>query len=745
MKNKKKKTFKKVLLVFCLLISSTFLVFGIGFTILYNKYDLDVDSLTKMNNGIKVYSASMSETTLYNTDRSIIEIETLPTYVKKAFVDVEDKRFYKHNGFDLKRILKAGAVNLLTNSKSQGASTISQQLVKNALLTNEKTYARKIKEIILAMKMEKKFSKDDILEMYLNTIYFGSNAYGIENASKVYFNKSAKDLTLNEVCVLAGIIKSPYTYSPITNYENSVNRKNLVAKQLFKAKDINAQEYNAVINSGIEIVNFNEFDHAYEEEAIYEACKLLNISERDLINKKYQIITFKDDDLQQQVISCNAKVLDGDKNLDSLSVVVNNCGQVVAYYANSNYNLHNLKRQSASLLKPLAVYLPNVANNILTPATQILDEKIDYNGFAPTNADNKFHGYVSTRDAIKNSYNIPAVKALEFAGLNAAKEYLNKLGIFIDKSDLNLSLALGSTKNGIPLMKMLNAYSILANMGEDNGVTFVNKILDEKGSIVYEYSPYSERVLNEDDCYLINNMLKDAAISGTARRLNSLNLPVCSKTGTASVGGKTTDLYNVAYTNEHTVFCWIANIKNKFLPDNFYSSAQATEINKQILANLYKNRQPKDFACPSSVAKMPYDLIEYEQNHKIIAPTVNLDRYIAYDYFKLSNPPAVNTNSSKFNLTAEITNDGANISFLALPNKEYNLYKLINGKKELVNCYKNKLGHIDYFDNNIFNFNEICYVLSDNEKEEQIKIRPKDYIVNKLNNQIKTSKKKWYV
>ena len=272
---------------------------------------------------------------------------------------------------------------MVNKSKSQGASTISQQLIKNALLTNEKTYSRKIKEIVLSVKMEKKFNKDEILQMYLNTIYFGSNAYGIENASKTYFNKSAKDLNINEACCLAGIIKSPALYSPKYNYKNAVTRKNLVASLLYKEQKITFEEYQQVLNSPITITNNNSFDFSYEEEAIYEACFLLNITERELLNKQYKIITFKDKNLQNEVVKINKEVINNaeintNSSLDSLSVVANNEGHVLAYYANSNYNLHKLRRQPASTLKPLAVYLPCISHNILTPATQILDEPINY-------------------------------------------------------------------------------------------------------------------------------------------------------------------------------------------------------------------------------------------------------------------------------------------------------------------------------------------------------------------------------
>ncbi len=750
MKKNKKKVLKHVLLSISLVVAAVFVTFGTAAVILYNSYSLDVEALTSSNNGIAVYSSNMTDSTLYNTNRSIVKIDELPDYVLKAFVDVEDKRFYKHNGYDIKRIIKAGVVNLTTNSRSQGASTISQQLVKNALLTNEKTFNRKIKEIVLSIKMEKQFSKNQILEMYLNTIYFGSNAYGIENASKIYFNKSAKDLTLNEVCVLAGLIKSPAKYSPKTNYQNAIERRNLVAKTLYDSKDITKEQYDEVINSKIELANYNGFDHSYEEEAILEACNLLNISERELINRKYQIVTYKEDDLQKKVIESSNAIIQSasDKtktSLDGLTVVVNNNGEVVAYYANSNYNLHNLKRQPASLLKPLAVYLPCITHNILTPATKILDEKIDYSGFSPNNADNKFHGEVTVRESIANSYNVPAVKALEYVGFTKSGEILNKLGINLTKSDMNLALALGAVKNGVDLMELVNAYSTIANMGESKGYTFVKQILDSKGNTIYSSQKYSEKQLDEKDCFILTDILKDTAKTGTARRLNSLNLPIASKTGTANNGNENTDLYNVAYTTKHTIFSWIADIKDNKLPNGLYSSVEPTEINKEILAYLYKSHRPNDFICPNGVAKLPYDLTEYKATGNIIEPSSQLEAFRAYDYFKLDNPPKENKTNHELKLNAELNKSGASISFNATPDKEYELYKSVGGKETLLSNYKNVTGRIVYFDKNIFKSDEISYKLRDGGNEEIVTIKPKNYIFSEIEGEIKRNKKKWYV
>ncbi len=749
---KKSNKLKKVLLILSVMIIFIFLAMAITTVYFYNKYKLDINKLTSLNNGIKVYSASGIDNTLYNTNRSIVEIETLPEYVKNAFIDIEDKRFYSHNGYDLKRILKSGFINLTTNSKSQGASTISQQLIKNALLSNEKTYSRKLKEIILSIKMEKRFSKDEILEMYLNTIYFGSNAYGIENASKIYFNKSSKDLTLNEACCLAGLIKSPAYYSPKTNKDNSNIRKNLVAKRMLEVGDIDMDSYELVVNTPISIIDYSETDNSYEKEAIFEACKLLNLNERDLINKNYQIITFKDDNLQSKVIEYNNKTISlseeiSNSSLDSLSVVTNTDGHVLAYYANSNYNLHNLCRQPASTLKPLAVYLPCFEHNILSPASKILDEEINYNGFSPQNADKVFHGHVSCRDSLRNSYNVPAVKALDYLGLKKSKETLSKLGINITNSDLNLSLALGAVKNGVNLLDLLSAYGVLANQGEYNHLCFVNKILDEKGEPIYEHEKFATKVIGDDSCFLINDILRDCAKVGTAKRLASLNLPVASKTGTASTPTGNTDLYNITYTTNHLMLTWIADIDNKVLPNSMLSSSQPTEINKDICTYLYSNNKPNDFELPANIKKVEYDLIEYEINNILVQPNHNIERYIAYDYFKNDNQPSAPT-LEDFDFSIAVDKIGCSINFESKKYETYNIYKSTRHGKKLIETIKEKNGNVTVLDKEVFQFDEIEYYITNSQGNiigKIKKIKPQDFLVNLLNNEIITSKKKWLV
>ncbi len=743
---------RKICLVLSIIIGIMFLSLVCTVTVFYNKYNLNIEKLTSLNNGIKVYSATGSDNTLYNTNRSIIDIDELPEYVKDAFIDIEDKRFYSHNGFDLKRILKSAMVNLNTKSKSQGASTISQQLVKNALLSNEKTYSRKIKEVVLSVKMEKKFSKDEILEMYLNTIYFGSNAYGIENASKIYFDKSAKDLTLNEACCLAGLIKSPGLYSPLSNYENAIKRKNIVARSMFQNGNISKNEYADIVKQDIQLSKSKE-NNNYEKEAIFEACRLLNITERDLINKNYQIITFKQDDLQNQIQEINSEVLNTAENLtnstlDSMSVVCNTDGHVLAYYANSCFNLHNLTRQPASTLKPLAVYLPCFEHNILSPASVILDEEINYAGFCPKNADNTYRGYVSVRDSLSNSLNIPAVKALDYLGVRKSKEMLSNLGINISNSDLNLSLALGSVKNGVNMLDLLAAYNTIANQGRYTSLCFVNKILDEKGNVIYSHENYSTQVVSAESCFLLTDILKDCAKTGTAKKFNSLNLPIASKTGTASVENANTDLYNISYTSEHSILTWIADVNNKTLHSSLLSSGQPTEINKQICAYLYTSKPPNDFEIPLGVQKVGYDVVELENQQVLLQPNHSVERYISYDYFKSDNIPKISSNDENFKLDIEINKYGVILSFHTKRNQEYNVYKQTSKGLSKLETIKNKNDNIVVKDSDVFNFDTIEYYITNQDDiiiSDIKKIKPKDYLITLLNNEIVLNKKKWLV
>ena len=492
-------------------------------------------------------------------------------------------------------------------------------------------------------------------------------------------------------------------------------------------------------------------DNSYEEEAIYEACKLLNITERELINNQYKIVTFKDEELQKKILNINKDVIKNncEKNLDSLSVVVNNHGHILSYYANSNYNLHNLTRQPASTLKPLAVYLPCIEHNMLSSVSKILDEEINYNGYSPQNADNSYNGYVTAKYALANSLNIPAVKLLDCVGIKKSEEILNSLGINLENKDLNLTLALGSTNNGVKLLDLLAAYNTLSNLGAYKQLCFVSKILNKNGEVIYKHQNHEEQVVDKASCFILNDMLKESSKTGTSKRLNSLNIPVCSKTGTASTSKGNTDLFNISYTSEHSVLSWVADIKNVYLNENLKSSVIPTEINKQILQNLYFNSTPADFIVPNDVLYLPYSSIELENNNVIMEPkTDEKPRFVEYAYFKKGSEPIKNNKNNNITANYYMSKSGFVLEFMAEKNKKYNIYKLVNNEKQLLKEITNSNKYETIVDYNIFKFDNIEYYIEDETnkiKSDIIKIKPKEYLINELNKELTSSKKKWYV
>ena len=356
MTNIKKHKLKKILWATFIMVA-VFIFSGFLFvTFKYFTTPLDKNKLISTNLGVEIYNTTTNSTPIYySSDKKVISSTYLQPHTLNAFISIEDKRFYEHNGFDLKRILKAILVNIKNKSKSQGASTITQQLVKNIFLNSEKTYSRKFDEILLSIKTEKNFTKDEILNMYLNSIYFGSNAYGIESASNLYFNKSANELDINQSAILAGIIKSPVYYSPINHPDKCFTRKNIVLKQMYDNGYISQQQYNENIIKPVE-VNFtkNNYDNSYNQQVILEACDLLNISEKELLRQELKIYTYLDSDIQTNI---EQNILNSTFSGDKLSMVTDNNGRVLAYFGDSYYNLSQMKRNPASTLKPLIIYL----------------------------------------------------------------------------------------------------------------------------------------------------------------------------------------------------------------------------------------------------------------------------------------------------------------------------------------------------------------------------------------------------
>lgn len=744
----------------------TLAIFGM-FVVLYQKTDLNVQALTSTNNGVELYDINnVRLENAYNENKEIVDISELPDYVKNAFIAIEDKRFYNHNGYDLKRILKAVLVNLKSGEKSQGASTITQQLVKNTLLNSNKTYKRKVKEIMLAIKTEKKFSKEEILNMYLNTIYFGGNAYGIQTASQVFFDKNAEDLSLNEACILAGIIKSPSQYSPRNNYDKCFIRKQTVLKLMLENGFIGKAEYDDTINEEIVLSSQkNNYTNSYFQMAIKQACNELNTTEKDLIMNQYKIYTNIDISLQNKlknvITSSNENISENfDVDADELIIACDVKGNVLAYLGDSYYDLSNMKRQPASLIKPILVYSPALTHNILTPATPILDEKIDFNGYKPQNFGNKYHGWTSMRDCVSQSLNIPAVKTLEYITLEKCKNYAEKLELDLIEDDYNYSLALGSTGLGIAPIKLLSSYSTLANGGLYNNCSFINKIETKNGNIVYKNLKQNEQIFDKNSTYLMTDVLNTCATSGTAKVLNDLPFDVASKTGTLGDNIGNSDLWNVAYTNDICVLSWIGDASGgKLLPTSMSSGKYPTSLTKSVLDFYYQNREKPVFKRPDDIVEFKIDKIQYDNYHKVVLASEYLpERFTLTEIFDKNNLPP--SSEDPYNLpaiiNAKIQENKIEISFETNKLFSYKLYKVVNGNATLLGEVTENDGLYVFWDKVDSKKVEYYYERTQNflankiDISDTVSLYPNEKVISKNENKTKnivpkSTKKKWYV
>ena len=365
------KTFRKILLILCL----GFFVFAIGFCGYYSFVTYDVSLQTEKlllpdtqiviydETGQKVSGAGSFQT------RDIVRIDTLPKYLPAAFVNVEDKRFYRHNGFDGVGIGRAIFKNLFSGSFKQGASTISQQLIKNTHLSMEKTVARKLKEVKLTKQLERKYSKKEILETYLNTIYFGHNCYGIANAAQVYFDKPASSLSLAESALLAGLVKAPNHYSPFKNPEKAYARRKTVLQLMLAQKSITESEYKNAVNADLPTTFYKNEAKSYAHFAIEEMDQILeNLSLTSA--GRIELFTHLNPSIQT-ALEVSSKNRESDV---SLIVLHNKSHGIQGYYS----TIASGRRSPASLIKPLLVYAPAIENGIISPATLILDEKTSF-------------------------------------------------------------------------------------------------------------------------------------------------------------------------------------------------------------------------------------------------------------------------------------------------------------------------------------------------------------------------------
>ncbi len=611
--------------------------------------NLDSEKLKLSTACVRVYDEDGEQ--IESATRKSVSIADLPEYVPQAFVAVEDKRFYTHHGLDYRRIGGALLKNLRTFSFREGASTISQQLIKNTHLSSEKTINRKLKEVKLTRQLEKKYTKDEIVELYLNSIYFGHDVFGVAAASDFYFGKEAEELSPAESAMLAALVKSPNGYSPFRNAEACLTRRNFVLKLMKEQGYLDEAKYE--ISAGTPLPDLpapTKKNDSYLSLVFEELSEIFPEADTGDLNS-IRVYTFLNKNLQKKLEETEA-------DSDVCALVRNNrTNGIKAFYSTCGV----LKRLPASTLKPLLVYGPAIEEDLICPATPILDTKTDFSGYCPDDVDGASGQYMSARYALSHSVNIPAVKILNSMGCEKAAAYLEKMNLHIDESDYSLALALGGMKQGFTLPALADGYAVFANMGTFAPSKVISRIENSKGKIIYAYKPRETRVFSEETSYLINDMLKTAVKEGTAKKLKNLPFAVCAKTGTAEGKTGNTDAYTIAYTSEDTAAVWLGNRDNTEIRAT--GGGMPANLVLGILKEIYKSHSPADFPACGGVEELLIDMQEYETNHRILLSDPNspflTDRK---ELFKKSSAPkemSTKYSSPKIEMPSIYVNNGA--------------------------------------------------------------------------------------
>ncbi|MEH7086639.1 PBP1A family penicillin-binding protein [Neobacillus drentensis] len=534
-----------------------------------------------------------------------VKIEELPKYVPNAVVAIEDERFYEHGGFDIKGIARAFFSNLFAGRITGGGSTLTQQLTKNALLSPERTYKRKAEELFLAVKIEKVYSKNEILQMYLNQVYFGSGSWGISNASKKYFDKNIKDVTVSEAAMLAGLLHSPNYLSPYNNYDLAMKRRNTVLSKMKELGMITSSQYNNAKKEKIRLhdgggSNVERKYPYYVDAVLNEAINKYGLTQEEILTRGYRIYTAMDQDLQSDLEKVYSEDYlfprsRGGKLVQSGSVLMDPAtGGVSALVGGRGEHVFRgfnratqLRAQPGSSIKPLAVYTPALEEGYKY-SSELVDKPTNFGNYKPENFSKTYEGKVEMYKALEKSLNIPAVWLLNEIGLNKGIESLKRFGIPVEKEDKNLAIALGGMSTGVSPLQMANAFSTFPNGGKREDSHLITKIVGPTGNVIAEHEAKTTKVTSEEVTDEMTSMLLNVVETGTARRARIPDVQIAGKTGSTQLPyndiSGTKDQWMVGYTPNLVGAIWIGfdqTDREHYLPSP--SSANVVPIFKEIM------------------------------------------------------------------------------------------------------------------------------------------------------------------
>lgn len=556
---------------------------------------------------------------IHDEYRLPISLDEMPEELKDAFVAIEDRRFYEHTGVDFRAIMRAVYKDVLARSKVEGASTITQQLAKNMFLSNDKTWLRKTKEVMVALYLEREFTKDEILEMYINVIYFGRGKYGVEAISQEFYQKPASELTLSESALLAGIVNAPNGYSPIEHPEKAKERRNLVLKVMYESDKITETEMKEATQTDINIQlaekESNKPNQSYVDQALKEAHNKHGLSMDELKKGGYQLITPLKEEFQEiaydnfqegEYFPGNTEGTEG-----AFVMMDQQTGGIVAALGGRQFeiaeqNLLNTKRQPGSTLKPLAVFGPALMTGDYDPYTMLPDEKKDWSGWTPKNYDDNYEGNVSLYEAIVKSKNVTSVWLLNEIGVKKSKSYLKKMNMNIPDKELNI--ALGGLTEGLTPINLAEGYRTFAANGEFIESFTIAEIYGRDNEEIFKINQKPIEVFSEQVAWDMTEILQTTVKRGTA---SSGYYPkaLAGKTGTTeneqAPGNANKDAWFVGYTPEYVTSMWMGYDKSD--ADHYLTggSAYPTQLTKKILTEINSVSELKgEFAKSENVTSL---------------------------------------------------------------------------------------------------------------------------------------------
>jgi penicillin-binding protein 2A len=560
-----------------LIVGAFVLAFGIAYA------QMDISSLEDtFPQPTVIYDRHGNEATRLSSSKiEFVPLEKVSMTLKQAIVATEDKRFYEHSGVDLQSILRALVRDIQAGEVVEGGSTITQQLAKNLFLSSERTLSRKLKEAITSIKIEASYDKDEILELYLNHIYFGEGAWGVQQAAQTYFGKKVEQCTLAESAMLAALPKAPSYYSPYKHPEKALERRNLVLSLMKEQGYTTNEEYAAARNQEIAVVPEEQHQvkgdyPSYVDYVLQEAAERYGLNEDDILTKGFHIYSeldpkiqtaaetvyeqgegFPEDSKDQRIQS---GVVLQDPHTGGLRAIVGGRGEHVF----SGFNrATELRRQPGSAIKPLVVYGPAIELG-LGPQTLLYDGPLNIGGYSPRDWDGQYRGLVTLEEAVRQSWNIPAVWTLNEIGLSKGMTYGKTLGLPLDKGDSHLGLALGGLSHGVSPLEMAQAFSVFPALGEWRPAHAIAEIHSSDGAALAKYEDKPIRVFEPRTAYTMTQLLQEVVHNGTGKRAQ-LSRPTAGKTGTTQLpdtaefkgikGGK--DAWFVGYTPELVGAVWM--------------------------------------------------------------------------------------------------------------------------------------------------------------------------------------------